>query len=168
MGEQLERLFLALEVEAGDSPERLIFAGRSRENRGRRGHSIRRPQRSEPGVAVVINIDIEMADGCDALLGALAAAGAERIGGDIDVRAVVVLEGEPCHIARRETCSSVTTRCCGRGASSRRSRSAIVSLEAKRTGEEVGGNLVHMLTSQERDSTGRFQTESPADAGLSP
>ena len=74
LGDQLERLFLPLEVEAGDSPERLVFARRSRDDRGRRGNQIGRPQRSEPGVAVVINIYIDVADGCDALLGAFAAA----------------------------------------------------------------------------------------------
>jgi hypothetical protein len=37
LGDQLECLFLPLEVEAGDSPERLVFAGRSRDDRGRRG-----------------------------------------------------------------------------------------------------------------------------------
>jgi len=80
LGNQFERLFLPLEVEASDSPERLVFTRRSRDDRGWRGHSIRRPQRSEPGVAVCINIYIDVADGCDALLGALAAACMERIG----------------------------------------------------------------------------------------
>ena len=37
MGDQFECLFLALEIEAGDSPERLVFARRCRKNGGRRG-----------------------------------------------------------------------------------------------------------------------------------
>ena len=80
LGDQLQRLFLTLEVEAGDSPERLIFARRSRDDCSWRRNQIGRPQRSESGVAVLINIYIDVADGCDALLGALAAACMERIG----------------------------------------------------------------------------------------
>src|SRR5208337_4587397 len=63
LGDQLERLFLALEVEASDSPESLVFARRSRDDSGRRGNQIGCPQSSEPGVAVFINIYIDVAYG---------------------------------------------------------------------------------------------------------
>ena len=58
LGDQFERLFLTLEVEASDSPERLVFAGRSRDDRGRRGNQIGRPQRSEAGVAILVDLCI--------------------------------------------------------------------------------------------------------------
>ena len=57
-GEQLERLFLTLKVEAIDPPEHLVFAGRCREDRRRRWDGIGGPERSEPGVAIRVDIYI--------------------------------------------------------------------------------------------------------------
>lgn len=99
-GEQLERLFLTRKVKAFDAPKHLIFAGRSRQNRGRRRYGNRCPECSESGIAIGIYIEIEMPDRCDAFLSTFAAARAKRIGGGIDVRADAVLIGEPRLIAR--------------------------------------------------------------------
>ena len=103
LSDQLECLFLTLEVEASDSPERLVFARRSRDDRGRRGNQIGRPQRSEPGVRrrhqyLMYRWRTEATHS----LVRLRLPGCNRIGRDIDVRAVVILEVEPGHIARRE------------------------------------------------------------------
>src|ERR1700748_336825 len=48
---------LAGEVEAFDAPEHLVLAGRCREDGGSWRHAIRCPKRSEPGIAVFINIE---------------------------------------------------------------------------------------------------------------
>jgi len=78
----------------------------------------------------------------------------ERISRDIDVPAVVILEVEPCHIARRENLFNCYHALLWPGrifpAQQERNRFA----RSERTSEEVGGNPVHKLTSQERDSTG--------------
>ncbi len=69
------------------------------------GTSIGSPERRESGLAVRVDIDVEMAYGSDAFLGAFPAAWAKWIGGYIDVRAVSVLVGEPSKIARRKCLS---------------------------------------------------------------
>ena len=81
----------------------------------------------------------------------------KRIGRDIDVCAVVILEVEPGHIARRENLFNRYHALLwpGRIFPAQQERNRFARCEG--TGEEVGGNSVHKLTSQERDSTGRFQ-----------
>ncbi len=101
-GEQLESAFLRGEVEAFDAPKHLVLTLRCREDcRGNR-HGIRRPERSEPGVSVRVDVYIEVANRCDALFRPPTAAGAKRIGGDVDVRTGAVLVREPGEIARRK------------------------------------------------------------------
>ena len=53
-------------------------------------------ERRDSGLAVHVDIDVEMANRCDALLRSLPAAWAKWIGGYIDVCAVGVFVGEPC------------------------------------------------------------------------
>ena len=53
-------------------------------------------------VTVYVDVEVEVANFCDAFLRPLAAARAKRIGGDIDVRAVVVLIAQPSEIAGRD------------------------------------------------------------------
>ena len=87
----------------------------------------------------------------------LAAACMERIGGDIDVCAVVILEVEPSHIAWRENLfeRDDTLLRAGRIFPANQERNRFAGSET--AGKKVGGDLIHMLTSQERNSTGRFQ-----------
>jgi hypothetical protein len=87
----LERIFLAHQVEAVDAPKSLILTGRCREDDSRRGHKIRGLYRRDPSLALRVDINVDMAYRCDALLRALPAARAKWIGGDIDVRTVRVL-----------------------------------------------------------------------------
>ena len=58
MASCLSVISCVLEVEAFDAPEHLIFAWRCREDCGRRRDCIRRSERSEPGVAVCVDVYI--------------------------------------------------------------------------------------------------------------
>ena len=62
LGDPLEHLFLMLKVEARDAPESLIFARRCRDNRGWRGHLIRRLQPSKSDVTLLVDVEVEMTD----------------------------------------------------------------------------------------------------------
>jgi hypothetical protein len=78
-------------------------------------------------------------------LGAFPAARAERIGSDIDVRATVVLMGEPSEITwRKRLFQSRTIRCVVRVRRSRCGAGEQWCLPgSEATGQEVGGGLVH-------------------------
>jgi len=68
----------------------------------RRGNRIGGPERREAGLSIGIQIQIEMADRGNALLGALPAVRTKRIGSHIDVRAGRVLVREPTEVTGRE------------------------------------------------------------------
>ncbi len=104
-GKQFQRAFLLFESEAFNSPEDLILTERCREDRIRRGNRIRGPERSEAGLAIGVQIQIQMPDRGDALFGAFAAARAKRIGSHIDIRAGRVLVREPAEVTRRKRMS---------------------------------------------------------------
>ena len=74
-GQNFQCTFLPLEIEAIDPPEHLILTGRSRENDVRSGSGIGGPERCEPGLAVGVDVHIEMPHGGDALFGASATTG---------------------------------------------------------------------------------------------
>jgi hypothetical protein len=57
-GEQLQRGFLLLEVEAIDAPRHLVLAGRCTQNCGGSGHGIGCPERSDSGISVHVDIYI--------------------------------------------------------------------------------------------------------------
>src|ERR1700679_729608 len=101
-GEQLQCAFLLVEVEALDAPKHLILVRRCRENHSRSRHDITYPERSDTGIPVYVDIYIEMTNFGDAVLRPLAAARAERIGSDVDIRAVVILIAQPGEIAWRK------------------------------------------------------------------
>jgi len=101
-GEQLERLFLTRKVESIDHPEHLVFARRGEEDDTRHWHGIRCAKRREPGVAVGVDVYIEMADKCDAVFRPLPAAGAKWVGSNIDIRSGPVFVCEPVEVTRRE------------------------------------------------------------------
>src|ERR1700677_3817472 len=89
-----------------------------------------------------------MANGWDALFGALAAARTERISSDIDVCASVVFVGEPTEISRR-THLFHSNDPLGRTfgvVSAEQESNGVAHSEA--TGEEVGGGLIHRYTSE--------------------
>src|ERR1700761_5260316 len=88
-----------------------------------------------------------MANGSDALFGALPAARAKRIGSHVDVCAVVVLMREPAEVTRRERLFERDHTLLGfrwalhaQQESDRRARSEAPS-------EKVFGNFVHRTTS---------------------
>jgi hypothetical protein len=101
-GKQLQRAFLLVEVEAFDPPKHLILVRRCREDHGRNRYVFRLPKRSDSVLTIYVDVDVEMTNFRDAVLRPLAAAGAKRIGSNVDVRAVVVLVAQPREIARRD------------------------------------------------------------------
>jgi len=84
--EQFERAFLSLEGNAVNAPMDLILAERYREDCGRCGNCIGGPERSEAGLSVDVEIQVQMLHCGDALFGAVEAAKAKpTIGSNVDV-----------------------------------------------------------------------------------
>ncbi len=63
---------------------------------------IRLHECSDSVVTIYVDVEVQVTNFRNAVLRPLAAAGAERIGSDIDVRAIVVLVAQPREIARRD------------------------------------------------------------------
>ena len=101
--EQLQRVLLLIKVEPFDPPKRLVLAGRSRKDCARNGHGIRRSQGGNSLLTIYVDIYIKVANLCDAFLGPLPNTGKQWIGGNIDVRAVVILIAQPSKIAWRNS-----------------------------------------------------------------
>jgi hypothetical protein len=101
-GKQFQGAFLLFESESVNSPKDLVFTERCREDCIRRGYRIGGPERSEVGLSIGIQIQIEMAYCNDGFFCAFAALRAKRIGGYIDIRASSVLMGEPRKVVRCE------------------------------------------------------------------
>src|SRR5208282_3489390 len=138
---QFQGAFLLFESEAVHSPEDLVFTERCREDCIWRGNRFGGPERSEMGLAVGIQIKVQMPHRGDALFGAFAAARAQRIGSHIDVRADRVLMSEPAEVTRRKRTlqGNNALKNPGRILASKKQRNRLARSEA--TGEEVGGNI---------------------------
>src|SRR4029077_8508116 len=70
---QFQRAFLLFKSEAVNSPEDLVLTERCREDCIRRGNRIRGAERSEAGLAIGVQIKVQMPDRGDTLFGAFAA-----------------------------------------------------------------------------------------------
>jgi len=92
---QLERHLLRVEVKVLHAPQHLVFARRCGDDHVRLRHKLGSPERSEPGFSVHVDVDVQMANGSDAILGALPATGEQRIRGHIDIRSIVIFMSEP-------------------------------------------------------------------------
>jgi len=82
---RFEGACLLLESETVNAAEDLIFAERCREDCGRRGNCIGGPERSEAGLSVDIEIQVQMPHRGDAIFGAFASVRAKRIGSNVDI-----------------------------------------------------------------------------------
>src|SRR5579875_3801169 len=140
---QFQRLFLTLEIEALDAPKDLILTGRRRQNRSRRRHEFRCPKRSEPGIAIGVDVQIKVADGSDVLFRALPAARAEWIGSNVDVGSSMVLIDEPGLVARLQSRLQAHDALCYRAGifPAQEKRNGLFWLKA--TDEESLGDAVH-------------------------
>src|SRR5208282_2440624 len=99
---QFQRAFLLFESKAIHAPENLVLAKRCGEDRIRRGNRIRGAERSEAGLAIGVEIKVEMPDRGDALFGTFVATRTKRIGSHIDVRPGRVLVRQPAQVTRRK------------------------------------------------------------------
>ena len=91
-----------------------------------------------------------MTDGSDAFFGPLPAAGVERIGGNIDIRAGTVLMREPAEVTRRKRLLQWhDTLRCGDGILSPKQNGNRLT-RSKATGEKISGNTWLMDTLQVR------------------
>ena len=88
-----------------------------------------------------------MPDGGDALLCALATAGAERIGSDVDVRAVVVLVSEPAEVTRCESLLQRDDTLDGLCRALRAKQESNRLTRSEATSEKVFCGLLHLNTS---------------------
>jgi hypothetical protein len=82
---QFEGAFLLLEGETVNTAEDLIFVERSREDCGRRGNYIGGPERSEAGLTVDIEIEVQTPYLGGAIFGGFASVRAKRIGSNVDL-----------------------------------------------------------------------------------
>jgi hypothetical protein len=143
--EQFQGAFLLFESKAVNPPEDLVLTERSREDCVRWGNRIGSPERSEMGLPVGIQVEIQMPHCGDALFGAFAAARAQRIGGHIDVRADRVFVRKPAEVTRRKRTlqRNDSLKNPGRSLASKKQRNRLTWSEA--TGEEVGSDIRRIL-----------------------
>src|SRR5208282_5665174 len=133
------------ESKAIHAPENLVLAKRCGEDRIRRGNRIRGAERSEAGLAIGVEIKVEMPDRGDALFGTFVATRTKRIGSHIDVRPGRVLVRQPAQVTRRKRMfqgSNSLKRLVRRSPPDEQGNRFIRS---EATGEEVGGDIRRVL-----------------------
>src|SRR4029077_14768780 len=87
---QFQRAFLLFKTEAVNSPEDLVLTEGCREDRIRRGNRIRGAERSEAGLAIGVQIKVQMPGRGYALFGTFATGRAKRVSSHIDIRSGTV------------------------------------------------------------------------------
>jgi len=100
--QQLERHLLRVEVEVLHAPQHLVFACRCEDDHIRLRHKLRSPERSEPGLSVHVDVDVQVANGSDAILSTFPGAGEQRVRSHVNVRTAMVFMSEPATVTWRE------------------------------------------------------------------